>query len=549
LPPRLIAFQFRVIRAGRMITAQMSGRLNGPRRLHNPAASVQRGGVTVKIDMGLDASDQPATLDLEELLATRLLVQGNSGSGKSHLLRRLLEESADWVQQIVIDPEGDFGSLGERYGHIVIESSEYTEGQIAQIAAHVRERRASAVLSLEGLEVDAQLRCAAAFLGALFQAPREHWYPALVVVDEAQLFAPAAAGEISEEARRVSLGAMTNLMCRGRKRGLAGVIATQRLAKLAKNVAAEASNFLMGRTFLDIDMARAADLLGMDRRQAEAIRDLPRGHFLALGPALSRRPMRMAIGDVRTAARSSSPKLIPLPSNPAEADPQALLAEALARPAPIPPVEPPPRANGTDDLIRSLAGPALKPFIPDPACDRIPAEQSEQVVSAVITEIVDDPEATFRAAGVLYQDFIVRCRIRGMIKAPLDLGAFKRRLAFARVGLPADAAEDPSWAGAMAIADRLPEDMLGIFLLIAKAAKEVQPCPSEQALAEIYGTQSLGRIRRLIAYMEGQNIFVPRTDLGGRRTLTIPDLGWTTAPSGRSTESRDPLRHASSLFE
>ena len=52
------------------------------------------------------------------------------------------------------------------------------------------------------------------------------------------------------------------------------MIATQRLAKLAKNVAAEASNFLMGRTFLDIDMARAADLLGMERRQADSIRDL-----------------------------------------------------------------------------------------------------------------------------------------------------------------------------------------------------------------------------------------------------------------------------------
>ncbi|MGZ9909812.1 hypothetical protein ACXYS1_27375, partial [Escherichia coli] len=78
-----------------------------------------------------------------------------------------------------------------------------------------------------------------------------HWYPALVIVDESQLFAPSAAGEVSDDARRSSLAAMTNLMCRGRKRGLAGVIATQRLAKLAKNVAAEASNFLMGRTFLD----------------------------------------------------------------------------------------------------------------------------------------------------------------------------------------------------------------------------------------------------------------------------------------------------------
>jgi DNA helicase HerA-like ATPase len=168
----------------------------------------------------------------------------------------------------------------------------------------VRQHRVSVVLSLEGLDTEAQMRCAAAFLGGLFDAERDFWYPMLVVVDEAQLFAPAAAGEVSDEARKVSLGAMTNLMCRGRKRGLAGIIATQRLAKLAKNVAAEASNFLMGRTFLDIDMARAADLLGMERRQAEMFRDLERGHFVALGPALSRRPLPIRIGNVETSTRS-----------------------------------------------------------------------------------------------------------------------------------------------------------------------------------------------------------------------------------------------------
>src|SRR3546814_1919016 len=67
-------------------------------------------GQTVKvgIDMGLEPGGKPAMLDLEELLATRLLVQGNSGSGKSHLLRRLIEQSAEWVQQAIIDPEGDF---------------------------------------------------------------------------------------------------------------------------------------------------------------------------------------------------------------------------------------------------------------------------------------------------------------------------------------------------------------------------------------------------------------------------------------------------------
>src|SRR5262244_2042559 len=276
--------------------------------------------MTVAIEIGRTATGDPAAMDLEELLATRLLVQGNSGSGKSHLLRRLLEQSAPWVQQAIIDPEGDFVTLADRFGHLVIDAADHTERGLQVAGERARIHRVSTVLNLEGLDAENQMRRAAAFLGGLFEAARDHWYPMLVVVDEAQLFAPAVAGEVSDEARKLSLGAMTNLMCRGRKRGLAGVIATQRLAKLAKNVAAEASNFLMGRTFLDIDMARAADLLGMDRRQAEMFRDLARGDFVALGPALSRRPLPIVIGNVETSARSSSPKLMPLPDAPQDVE-------------------------------------------------------------------------------------------------------------------------------------------------------------------------------------------------------------------------------------
>jgi len=41
--------------------------------------------MTVAIEMGNTKAGALAAVDLEELLATRLLVQGNSGSGKSHL--------------------------------------------------------------------------------------------------------------------------------------------------------------------------------------------------------------------------------------------------------------------------------------------------------------------------------------------------------------------------------------------------------------------------------------------------------------------------------
>ena len=83
--------------------------------------------MTVAIEMGQGPGGGAAAMDLEELLATRLLVQGNSGSGKSHLLRRLLEQSAPWVQQAIIDPEGDFVTLAEAFGHLVIDAEAHSE--------------------------------------------------------------------------------------------------------------------------------------------------------------------------------------------------------------------------------------------------------------------------------------------------------------------------------------------------------------------------------------------------------------------------------------
>ncbi|MGH6614275.1 helicase HerA domain-containing protein [Sphingomonas sp.] len=479
--------------------------------------------MTFQVDMGTDGAGKSVPIDLEELLATRLLVQGNSGSGKSHLLRRLLERSAGHVQQIIIDPEGDFTTLAGPYGHTAIEAVAYSVTEVTRFAARCREHRASVVLSLEGLEMEGQMRCCAAFLSGLFDAPREYWYPALVVVDEAQIFAPAAGAEVSEEIRRASLSAMTNLMCRGRKRGLAGIIATQRLAKLSKNVAAEASNFLMGRTFLDIDMARAADLLGMERRQAEAIRDLQRGTFLALGPAVSRRPVEIRIGAVETSARSGSPILTPLPDAPA-ADMKQFLLEGLED-MPPPPPPPPPRPAPAEELIEQIAHPVeAEPAAMKPAEDPV---FIEQVVRDVMRAIVADPDAASRTAAVLFQDFQVRCRMAGVYRAPLDTSAFARRLAAARAGIFEGL--DEEWAEVIRAAYDLPDDMLGAYLLVARAAKEGEPCPTDEDVARTYGTSSLGRARRVMSYMEGRNILVTRTDLSGRRSITIPGLGWTTA--------------------
>jgi hypothetical protein len=483
----------------------------------------------VAIDMGTSGGTAPATLDLEELLATRLLVQGNSGSGKSHLLRRLLEQSAPWVQQCIIDPEGDFTTLADKFGHTIVDATR-TEAELTRIAARVRQHRVSVVLNLEGLDVEQQMRAAAAFLGGMFDAERDHWYPVLVVVDEAQLFAPSVAGEVSDEARKLSLGAMTNLMCRGRKRGLAGVIATQRLAKLAKNVAAEASNFLMGRTFLDIDMARAADLLGMDKRQAEQFRDLARGHFVALGPAISRRPLPVTIGNVETSARSTSPKLVPFE---APVDAADLIftatAEEQARPMVRRPAPPPPPS--TNELLAQLsrARPQAEEA-PQTLFPEIDQAERDSQIDAIMAELLGDPDASFRTVAVLYQDFLVRCRIRRVPGEPPALPAFKRRLAVARVAPDRDVAQSDGWQQALSLSETLTDDVQGVFLVLAQAALTSAPCPSDATLARLYGTHSASRARRLLTWFEERGLLVVRLDFRNNRVVAFPDLYAETAP-------------------
>jgi DNA helicase HerA-like ATPase len=347
---------------------------------------------------------------------------------------------------------------------------------------------------------------------------------------------------------------MTNLMCRGRKRGLAGIIATQRLAKLAKNVAAEASNFLMGRTFLDIDMARAADLLGMERRQAEMFRDLERGHFVALGPALSRRPLPIRIGDVETSARSGSFKLMPLPEQPKE-DARDLIfkageGELAARPVMPRRAPPPPPAPSTNDLLAQLA--RTRPAAaPEPEAE--PTEESkaerDAVLDAILREILDDPEAAFRSVAVLYQDFLVRCRIRRVAGEPLNLNAFRRRLAVARAGVDTATADGSEWDRAVAFAADLEEDLQGVFLLIARAAMEGSPCPPDGEIARACGSRSPGRARRLVAYMETRNIVVTRNDPRGLRIIALPDLGWETGPGDPNAfEEPQAISDAQDLF-
>ncbi len=63
------------------------------------------------------------TLGVPRLVEPRLLVQTNIGGDKSWRLRRLLEHTHRTVQELGLDPDGEFVTVRERYGHLLAATS------------------------------------------------------------------------------------------------------------------------------------------------------------------------------------------------------------------------------------------------------------------------------------------------------------------------------------------------------------------------------------------------------------------------------------------
>jgi hypothetical protein len=241
-------------------------------------------------------------LDLDVLLRTRLLIQANSGGGKSWLLRRLAEQLFGKIPVILIDPEGEFATLREKFGYVLVGKGGETpaDPRSASLLAHkLLELRASAVCDLYELKPSERHHWVRLFLEAMIDAPKKLWRPTIVVVDEAHTFCPEKGAGESEAS-----DAMTSLPTRGRKRRFCAVWATQRLGKLRKDASAELLNRMIGPTFEDVDLKRAADLLSIrseDRREFDQqMRVLEPGHFFALGRAISKERILVTVGNVET---------------------------------------------------------------------------------------------------------------------------------------------------------------------------------------------------------------------------------------------------------
>lgn len=254
------------------------------------------------IILGKDHHGNNISVDIETLLKTRLLIQANSGGGKSFLIRRMCEQLFGHVPVIIIDPEGEFATLREKFGYVLVGKGGETpaDPRSAKLVAHkLLELSASAVIDLYEMNPSQRHEYVKLFSEAMIDAPKNLWRPTVVIFDEAHTFAPEKGSGES-----VASDAVTAFSTRGRKRRFCSVFATQRLGKLRKDASAELLNRLVGPTFEDVDLKRAADLLsipGDQRRAFDAeMRVLEPGNFYALGRAICKERTLFKVGGVTT---------------------------------------------------------------------------------------------------------------------------------------------------------------------------------------------------------------------------------------------------------
>ncbi len=264
------------------------------------------------IVLGKRADGSLLKLDVD--VALRTLIQANSGGGKSWLLRRLMEQLFGKVQILAIDPEGEFATLREKYGYVLV-------GQGGETPADPRSAR---LLSEKLLELKASAVCdlfenfrgtpngrrewVAVFLEALLDAPKKLWHPLIIIVDEAHKFCPEQMPKAADTREREIVSrckeAMTGISTAGRKRGYCPIWATQRLAKVDKDASSEMLNRLVGMTIKDVDIDSAAELLSVSREERsdfkKEIKVLEPGDFYALGRAISKERVVVRVGSVQT---------------------------------------------------------------------------------------------------------------------------------------------------------------------------------------------------------------------------------------------------------
>lgn len=154
-------------------------------------------------------------IDLKKLLETRMLFLANSGGGKSYAFRKFLEEVGNQVMVLIIDVEGEYKTLREKFDYLLIGG----DGDIPLnmksaplLPKKLFELKVSTIIDISELKSSDRIMYVKKFLEALMELPKKYWLPCIVGIEETHKLC-------GQQDKHDSGPAVIDLFTRGRKRG------------------------------------------------------------------------------------------------------------------------------------------------------------------------------------------------------------------------------------------------------------------------------------------------------------------------------------------
>jgi hypothetical protein len=227
----------------------------------------------------------PVAIDFHQIIGEHTLVAAQTGQGKSVLLRKIEELAlAAGYPIMVFDSDGDMSSLRDAApnGILVVGGDDgdpaITIDQAIRQLPKIVAGRASIIFDIRALDDDQRASVVKRGLAVMLRLRQELQQPYLVVIDEVQRFAP-------ERGAGKAAGMIVNAVKEGRRLGLTVVVASQRIADVAKAVTSQTENRIFGHVSDATDRKRIAEELGFGPRETAFLSGFDKGDFLVRGAA------------------------------------------------------------------------------------------------------------------------------------------------------------------------------------------------------------------------------------------------------------------------
>jgi len=267
------------------------------------------------IEIGETASGAKAKLDLQELTTGRTFLCSVSRYGKTWTARRIIEQIFGQVGIIIIDVEGEYATLRDKFPLLIIGQDVPLVPESAEfLADQILEHDLSAIIDGSNPELDAAAfqEFLARFVTRFIAIETQARKPYLFVLEEADELAP-------EKGITPSLckNEIMRLVKKGGKRGLGVLVLTQRAAFVSKFVISQCVNKLIGRNEWpdDLEVLRKfaripAKYADPESKNPDALKNFRKGQFFVAGDFVGKSEI-VQVGPVITKHLGATPSVVP----------------------------------------------------------------------------------------------------------------------------------------------------------------------------------------------------------------------------------------------